>query len=233
LYELYAEKIDDLNNAIRKNKEFLLAHPHLIHVDEEECKKSIKVMIFLQRMDGEWFSKELDEEETHPFYKGNLRDHMKLYTKFSPHDGNKGKTAGHAMDYLRRQLTGRYKNEKFYFIWNNLVKIGTKDESIISNKRYKIEQEHFLVIEEEIKIIKPEIIIFLTGTSHRYENKFNAIFNHPPRTLIVDNGEVQIARLTMPRFPFVKHAYKTHCPGARIKGGYIPLYEAIVNDIQL
>jgi hypothetical protein len=57
--------------------------------------------------------------------------------------------------------------DEFSCIWNNIIKIGKKDESGLPPE-YIInwQEEWFNVIAEEVKILRPDLIIFFTGPDY-------------------------------------------------------------------
>lgn len=100
------------------------------------------------------------------------------------------------MDYYRKFLDGWGINSPFWhylkriqstlsvslpdktieIVWNNIYKIGNKEKG--KNRPVKLirdfENEYFNLIREEIEILKPDVIIFLTGPN--YENRVKKIF---------------------------------------------------------
>jgi hypothetical protein len=256
LEKLYADKWVGLCNAVSSREvNPQLNHPHLLYIDENESNDAIKVMIFLQNQSGgTWYVEKLPENMKTDWTAGKMKDRMNLYSEFSPNTENKGKQAGRGMNLFIKKLREKYPEKKFYFIWNNIIKIARSDGNIPTEEQYKIEQDHFSVIPEEIQIIKPDILLFLTGPVTYYQRKYAAegiikvvpfegkngvftrIFGNIDRTAIPDSKfeEKWIAKLQMEKtFPFVKYAYRTYHPGflAR-KGGCDSVFDAIINEIK-
>lgn len=68
-------------------------------------------------------------------------------------------------------------NKTIEIIWNNTYKIGNKEKG--KNRPVDIirsfENKYFNILEEEINILKPDIIIFFTGPY--YEKRIEKIFS--------------------------------------------------------
>ena len=61
----------------------------------------------------------------------------------------------------------KYPNKEIRILWNNIIKIGRyKDMGTPPSYIYQIERGNFKVIEEEIEITKPNLIIFFTGPNY-------------------------------------------------------------------
>ncbi|MCH5319779.1 MAG: hypothetical protein J1E38_08755 [Paramuribaculum sp.] len=110
-------------------------------------------------------------------------------------------------------------NESACFIWNNICKIGRGNVGtghacgLAPYTIHKAEQEQFDVVPSEIEIIRPNIVVFLTGSQGDsfIKEKFpNAEFISMPGNSFVD-------RVSLPEQESVKYAYRVNMhPSARI-----------------
>ena len=68
--------------------------------------------------------------------------------------------------------------EGSYVVWNNISKVGRKKGTGVNSKIKKFEREYFKdIIDKEICILKPDIIIFLTGNRDEdIKRSFNVEF---------------------------------------------------------
>lgn len=156
------------NKTNKRNKEDIRkyksipANPLLIKVDEEKFYKSdIKVMIFGQETFG-WHelgvSIENEMNSYHSFFNNNNK-------KFVSYDGNKRSSLWKGFRWFASKIEEVYDKKNIYFVWNNISKIGRYVNKAGVPKNIKdLENKYFSkIIKEEIKIIKPDIVIFLTG----------------------------------------------------------------------
>lgn len=134
------------------------------------------------------------------------------------------------IDLLRTKLP----NLKIEYLWNNVSKIGRggKDFGQCCGKPTseirEIEQRYFNVVAEEVKILKPDIVIFMTGFSadSDIKEKFGLSddYFHPIKEgLFLDRID----------FPGVKYAARTihpSTPGQR-KEYFNRHFEALVDDM--
>jgi hypothetical protein len=132
-----------------------------------------------------------------------------------------------------KKLRDKYPNKKVDFLWNNIVKIGKAgDKGLPPQYIYNIEKEYFSVVQEEVNLLKPDIILFLTG--HAYDNKIEDKFGNVSFTpLSVAYKGKELAKLTLSNVPL---AYRTYNPGYLYRRGkeYIhSCFDAIVSDINI
>lgn len=118
------------------------------------------------------------------------------------------------MEQLQEKITPK----KVSHVWNNLHKIGCGGEDFgkccgePTPKIKDIEREHFNVISEEIKILNPDVIIFMTGKNANYDNAIKDKFglSDDAFTAIGDD----IYRIDIPG---IKYAARTVHPSERGK----------------
>lgn len=124
-------------------------------------------------------------------------------------------------------LNAAFPNKRIAYVWNNLVKIGKADgKGFCGAEIYALEREHFSVIQEEINILKPDLLLFLTGTYDECvrdnwpDAHFSALFPYA----VNEAAQVTSSELSMP-------AYRTSHPSAHLpKGTMEARLEAIVKD---
>ncbi|KIM02991.1 MAG: hypothetical protein KN64_13340 [Sulfurovum sp. AS07-7] len=124
-------------------------------MDEEAYESSdIKVMIFGQETYGwcggfgksicycmkayeEYFTKEGYKKNQHSFFRG--------------------------IDFFKDELNNACPDKKIYYIWNNISKVGRYEAKGVTQEIRDLERTTFPVIQEEMEILKPDIVIFLSG----------------------------------------------------------------------
>lgn len=167
LYAKYWEELQKNANNIINNttvKENHPANPFLIKINEKEYEKAdLKVMVFGQETWG-WnksFGVSIEEGMNH---------YVDAKDKYLSAE-NKGFRQG--FNFFKDEIKNNYSNKNIIYIWNNISKIGRYETKGVTTKEIKeLEQQYFPVIREEIKILNPDIVIFLTG-SRNSDIKFN------------------------------------------------------------
>jgi len=212
LKELYSSKWNDL---ITNSKDTDATYPLLIKVNEEYQNADIKVMIVGQETDGwcgvlEEHKKDIDSvQETYFNYLYNSRDKNRR-----PFWNRKN------FKYFQEELKKKLSSKKLAFIWNNVSKIGMNYSGKVTEKVENLEKEYFDVFEEELRILKPDVIIFTIGN----------------RTIPIkyDKNKI-ITEMPIYEIKFLDYqniiALSTYHPNARIKGGKKEFNKEIVNFI--
>ncbi len=136
------------------------------------------------------------------------------------------------------QLQAVMPGKKIEYLWNNICKIGvgTPDGSgkccgLTPDYIYRIEVEKFNVVREEIDILKPDVLIFMTGREHG---------NIADHYIAHHLGDVNFEQIT-PELPFL---HRVKIPGVRyaVRIAEHPsrasnqslddMYSAIINDMK-
>ena len=137
------------------------------------------------------------------------------------------------MSGIHEFINNSYPNKRVAYLWNNVSKlsaIGKKHS--VSKTIHKLEEKYFHVIPKEIEILKPDILIFLTGPGldvyYDYIRE-NFTVMGTPKPLAQHNVNA-VSKLNISE---VKLAYKTYHPAARItKEEKWDYYHAILDDIK-
>lgn len=216
LKKLYESKWNELLNNATDDA----THPLLIQINGEYENADIKVMIAGQETDG-WGGN----------LKGTISDVCKLMDKYKEYlysDGKKNKKNRRPFwnrknfRYFQEKIPKIYENKTVSFVWNNVSKIGKTTRGKSSKETQMLEKEYFTgVFEEELKILKPNIIIFRTGD--------RAIqVNHKE---ICSVREKPVEKIELTSFPDI-FAVRTYHPNAKIEGGKKEHKKEIINLIK-
>lgn len=113
------------------------------------------------------------------------------------------------VNQLRNLFGRKYPKTKIKFYWNDVIKIGKFNGSGMPPKYIQdVELENFKILTDEISILEPDILIFLSGPNYDWfiEQQFGDI------TFKAVNGYTkrQMAKLEIPK---VKSAIRTYHPG--------------------
>ena len=133
----------------------------------------------------------------------------------------------HGFNRFVSLLNARCPGKRIAYMWNNIVKFGKAEGSgFCGEEIYNVQKQHFMVAGKEVEILKPDLILFLTGN---YDNRIcdcwaGAQFAALPPFAVGDVAKVTLPGVDVP-------AYRTNHPSARLpKGEMEARLEAIVND---
>lgn len=135
-------------------------------------------------------------------------------------------------DQLIDLLRSRMPNMKIEYLWNNISKIGCGGTDFGKSCRKptarirEIERQYFNVVPDEVKILKPDIIIFLTGYSadREIKEKFalaDDAFQSVGENIFLDRIEI----------PGVKYAARTIHPSRQSNANLMKHFDALAEDI--
>lgn len=124
-------------------------------------------------------------------------------------------------------LNARFPGKRVAYVWNNIVKIGkAQGAGFCGPEIYALEREHFPVIREEIDILKPDLLLFLTGT---YDERIRDNWQDVQFPALSPYAANEVAQMVSSGISVP--AYRTNHPSARLpKGKMEARYQAIVND---
>lgn len=219
LSQLYRDKLSIGNPCLlqvlreqRRNtdKSTQPAYPLLIKINEVNYGKAdLKIMVFGQETNG-WETKvseiEIPMNESINLVDKTVDTFMNTYYNFFNRTDLKS-PFWNAFKNIRK-LTREMNCE---IVWNNVYKIGNRGRNL--NRPHEmirqIENDYFDVIQEEISILKPDVILFLTGPNYeaRVNKKFgirgyHSISNHETNKLarISISNEILVYRTYHPNY---------------------------------
>ncbi|RGP11882.1 hypothetical protein DXB27_20575 [Parabacteroides gordonii] len=155
------------------------AYPLLLKVNEERYNNAdLKVMVFGQETNG-WEHQVCPivtpVEQSSEIIDITVKGFMDYYRKFLDGWGINS-PFWHYLKRIQNTLSVSLPDKTIEIVWNNIYKIGNKEKG--KNRPVKLirdfENGYFNLIREEIEILKPDVIIFLTGPN--YENRVKKIF---------------------------------------------------------
>lgn len=185
LYTLYSNKLKAGSPCVlqqlrqMRREENPPAYPLLLKVNEERYNKAeLKVMVFGQETNG-WEHQVCPivtpVEQSSEIIDITVKGFMDYYRKFLDGWGINS-PFWHYLKRIQNTLSVSLPDKTIEIVWNNIYKIGNKEKG--KNRPVKLirdfENEYFNLIREEIEILKPDVIIFLTGPN--YENRVKKIF---------------------------------------------------------
>ena len=137
-----------------------------------------------------------------------------------------------------RELLKDFSDKRISLVWNEISKLSKRKGGggkAVNAFEHSIEKKYFHVIPEEIKILRPDIVVFLTGPKEKYCDYIRENFNiigEPIAISGLSTNDVEKLQIEG-----VKLAYLTHHPGYMPKEEkaddfHWTLYNAILADIK-
>lgn len=163
LEELYSTKwrkisemLQSFNEEDLGDYENMATHPLLIKTDKEYENADLRVMIFGQET-NQWIG---------PFEEGiDINSVINMYDNFYLKKGYE--QYGKPFWNFIRSLKSTSDKKKVGYIWNNVLKIGKSESGTPQQGLINYTIDYFNVIPQEIEILKPNVLLFLSG--HQYD----------------------------------------------------------------
>jgi hypothetical protein len=149
--------LQSFNEDDPEDLENLATHPLLIKTDDEYAKADLKVMFFGQET-NEWNG--VFEEYA------DLESVLAVYEDFYLKRGYE--QYGKPFWNFIRNLKSTQSTKKIGYIWNNVLKIGKSESGTPQQGLINYTIDYFNVIPQEIEILKPNVLLFLSG--HTYDD---------------------------------------------------------------
>ena len=114
-------------------------------------------------------------------------------------------------------LGEQYSDKKVAYLWNNISKLSVGGRKGVDSGIHDLEIEYFHVIPQEIEILKPDVLIFLTGPGQNtYYSYIQDNFNVKGSPIPLAGNDIDaVAKLDIEG---VSLAYKTYHPTATKDG---------------
>ncbi len=208
------------------------AYPLLLKVNEEQYDKAdLKIMVFGQETNS-WEHKICSTvtpiNQSLEIVEATTCGFMDYYQEFLEKWGINS-PFWYSLKKIKGILSASLPDKTIEIVWNNIYKIGNKGKS--ANRPSKsirdFENEHFNVIQAEVDILKPNVILFFTGPN--YENRVKKIFPIISSAPLISN--IKEKELSKYQLENCILAYRTYHPNhlqLNKKWGYV---EAICNDL--
>ncbi|MDE5688356.1 MAG: hypothetical protein K2I18_07010 [Paramuribaculum sp.] len=156
-----------------------------------------------------------------------------IYHAYCYEDNGVGKTIfTRRQNQLIQQLRERLGNCKVEAVWNNISKIGCGGTDFGNSCRKptaeirNIEREYFNIVAAEVEILRPDIIVFLTGFYADDEIKY--------KFCLSDNDFQPVKKgifLDRVKIPGVRYAARTIHPSRQSKENLKLHFDALIDDI--
>lgn len=228
LLEVYKENWSEYSSRLKNvlsndTLELKPTNPLLIQIDEEKYQDAdIKVMIFGQETNN-W-----DGD-----FSGDIGHSLEMYDEFFNYDKGKG-YGGQFWNGFHRFLSileEKYPNKTIDSIWNNTIKTGVSGRGMNNPPEYiyEVEKSYFNIIKKEIEILKPDIILFLSGPNYDIEI-VNSLGKIEFVSISPDYCGRQISKITS---DVNQNIFRTYHPGFLWRNDINSYFKTIINNINL
>jgi hypothetical protein len=224
LYNLYASKWDDISETLLEIHDGDHApeptNPLLLYIDKEEEWENadLRVMVFGQET-KDW-EKRPDKSIAH------LRN---VYHHFFNECQGKNSPFWNGIVRFRAMLGAKYPNKRIHYVWNNIIKIGKEtDAGPPPANIYAAEREWFHVIPDEVKILRPNVLLFFSGPN--YDDAIRDNFGEVAYAAVPPYAEKQLAKITISDIDF---AFRTYHPGYLMRNNINDYLHTIVKEVTL
>lgn len=248
LEALYDSKWKEMSNAFQAvsgNSSVKPAYPFLLSVfrypgpDESwYADADLKVMVFGQETNS-WVGDKQDEPAFGtPVFNPDVPAgtvmglHENFYATYYHQDGfsyngTRYGTFHHGFNRFVSLLNAHCTGKRIAYMWNNIVKFGRAEGSgFCGEEIYNVQKQHFDVVAKEVEILKPDLILFLTGN---YDSRICDSWPGTQFTALPPFAVGEVAKVMLPGVDVP--AYRTNHPSARLpKEEKEKRLEAIVND---
>ena len=197
------------------------ANPLLISAPPKYDESKLKVMYFGQETNG---------YENSSFGTESVHHLLAVYDSFANKGGSK-KYRGHFWNGIHHFNAAFSEIEpSFAFTSNNLVKVGKCDSKGTPPENVLEWQKNWShVIREEIRILKPDVIILFTGP--RYDRFIERHFGPFDLSQVSHRPTRQLARLKCDGLP--PQTYRTYHPNYLWRNGFKHYLREVVGEVKL
>lgn len=190
------------NNIIELKRKYPdLSNPLLIDISDSYWRQEVKLFIVGQQTNG-WFNKELGFSE-------DLTHIVKLiegYKKFKFGLNYRNKPFWSVVRKIAKRLIIDIDKEG-NIVWSNLNRMDYNSERP-SKEIERLLYEKLPLLPEEVRIAKPDLIIFFTGPDFDYI--INALFNNPEMTPFSGKEISKLAKVSLKGYNL--KGYRTYHP---------------------
>lgn len=213
LLALYRSKFEELSPRIKAYNEDLClkyeenknqaTNPLMLIINEDWEKADLKVMIFGQENNfrggvcgnGGAFC-------------GKINEVIEIYNKFYLKDTMYSCPFWNEFRRIRSKICTN--DKKVAVLWNNIVKIGRLGPGF-NPEIHQITKQYFNVIQDEITILQPDLLIFFTGP--KYDERIHEALGEFLKIEIDGFSTKQMCNIEFKEYPEIRKSIRTYHPG--------------------
>lgn len=220
LEQLYKSHLEGLKHIHKGIKSFGIddfAGPHLMYAWEDEYINSNRKILFVGQETNGWYNQTIQNED-------NIIEAINTYKNFEL-GSRYNSLFWQKIFYINNCLN---KMNGYNYFWTNINKFGKSDIGRPDPKLTALENEHFNVLKSEIGIIKPDVVIFISGPN--YDNDIRNKLGEVIFSKCTNESIRVLARLESKYLPY--HSYRTYHPGYSRRSGKEYLYDEVIKLIE-
>ncbi len=228
LKELYSKKWEKLSSELNEmvqsdDFEIKPGNPLILSLwNPNQYKTSdVKIMILGQENNG-WEG----------IFNGNLESGLDVCSSFyrGEYYAHRGFFHNH-FNLIVNLLKANFVNKKLGIVWSNVIKVGkANDKNIPPEYIVNSTLQNFNVLQDELDILTPDIILFLSGPDYDvYINKqienveFSSFKNYDRR---------KVSKVNIPNIPMAFRTYHPNSMHFLGKPEYTKIYSDIMHEIK-
>ncbi|AOW18807.1 hypothetical protein LPB03_15700 [Polaribacter vadi] len=227
LLELYKNKYSKLADLLTEKNKSLehsdkATNPLLLKIDEKYANADFKIMIFGQETNY-WYSEENKGEfhgKVEPIF--NLYEDFFLSNDCYSYGGQFWNGISRFVELAEQEIDG-----KVGLVWNNVIKVGKCGKGAPFASIQEIQFEHFNVIQKEIEILKPDLLVFFSGPN--YDGHIKKSFKKLGRKSINGFSERQLCEMELSN---LAPAFRTYHPNYLWRNDINKFLEPIIEKIK-
>lgn len=212
------------------------ANPLLIKVNQSYIDADIKVMIVGQETDG-WHGQLNEGKLSVATLMNGYLDYFNQRTENGKNRGKRAFWNRKNYRFFEERISSYFSNQSVSFVWNNISKIGKDGRGKPSPAIRKLERTCFNIFAEEFAILKPDIVIFTTGSTRDsyIKHHFGSNVQFLPKLSLSDDVLKEqtlnlLAEVRIPNYPAVKSIRIEH-PNRRTLSNSVSL-SALIHMIE-
>lgn len=194
--------------------------PLLLQVGNEESykKADIRIMFFGQETNG-WYEEDDEMEGILQAYNNFFNSHYCF-----KYGGQFWNGVSRFLHLFKKEVP----DQEISFLWNNVVKIGRSEgRGLPPPYVYDMEHKYFPVISKELKILKPDLVLFLSGPN--YDHIIEQSLGKTEKKTVQSFSQRQLVKIKTADLPL---SYRTYHPNYLWRNGIDDYFNAIINDFK-
>jgi hypothetical protein len=219
LKELYSRNWEALTFELNNNDfEDDPARPYLIKIREEAYFNADIRIMFVGKETNGWHTETSQLEEVLENYYDFI---------FNEKCWKYGGQYWNGVSSFIENICGRYPQKKISSIFNNVIKIGKSDDKgRPSDDIMALENKYLNVLQEEINILNPSLIVFLSG--YDYDDIIESKLEIKDKYSIDGFKMKELVEMKLEGTPYV---FRTYHPNFLFRNNIHRYYDAILNRV--
>ena len=154
------------------------ANPMMLSLDDEALLKSTKLIMICGQETWGW-------DDFGATVAHSMMKYHRFFIDEEFYTGYRKSAFWKAFRFLQQGLRAAYRGQAVSFVWQNLSKLGRNDgKTGVTAEIRSLERNYFPVLAAELKILQPDVVVFLTGP-----NRDRDILFHFPDASFEQAGE--------------------------------------------